>query len=189
MEEWEVFAAATFGPESDFNQHPDVRAVTWRQQQEDLIRNIEAQRALAITMIAVISVVAVILVFVIFYMIVAQKTRDIGVLKAIGASNMGVTGIFIVYGAAIGFVGSVIGAIGGYVFVHNINAIQDWLDKSIGFRVWTQKQHIFKEIPNEIDPWSMVVIMICAILAGMAGALVPAIRAGRMQPVEALRYE
>ncbi len=184
MDEWRAFSAAYFGPNT-----PDVRALTWRQQQEDLIRNIEAQRTLAVTMIGVISVVAVILVFVIFYMIVIQKTRDIGVLKAIGASNLGVTGIFLVYGGTIGFVGSVIGAIGGYFFVRNINAIQDLLDQWFGFRVWTEKQHIFKEIPNEVGIGSMIMIMCIAVLAGVIGALVPAIRAGRMQPVEALRYE
>ncbi len=189
MAEWEVFAAAYFGPEIGDNRHPDVRALTWRQQQEDLIRNIEAQRTLAVTMIGVISVVAVILVFVIFYMIVIQKTRDIGVLKAIGASSTGVTGIFLVYGGTIGLVGSVIGATGGYFFVRNINAIQDLLDQWFGFRVWTEKQHIFKEIPNEVGISSMIMIMCIAVLAGVVGALVPAIRAGRMQPVEALRYE
>jgi len=164
-------------------------ARTWRERQIDLISMIETQRTLMIVMFGIISLVSVVLVFVIFYMIVVQKTRDIGVLKAIGASSPGVAGIFLAYGAVIGLVGSIIGSTGGYFFVRNINSIQDWLDDWLNFRVWSRERFMFAEIPNEVDPWTVLVIIVGAIVAGVLGAVVPAIRAARMQPVEALRYE
>ena len=166
-----------------------AEAKTWRERQIDLISMIETQRTLMIVMFGIISLVSVVLVFVIFYMIVVQKTRDIGVLKAVGASSPGVAGIFLAYGAVIGLVGSVIGALGGYFFVRNINPIQDLLDERLGFRVWTRDRFMFAEIPNEVDLWTVVTIIIGAVIAGVLGAVVPAIRAARMQPVEALRYE
>jgi len=122
-------------------------------------------------------------------MIVFQKTKDIGVLMAVGASSGGVAQIFLAYGAAVGLVGSIMGIILGAIFVRNINPIQDWLDDTFGFRVWSREWFLFEKIPNEVDWTAALFIVVAAIIAGLVGALMPAIRAARMQPVEALRYE
>ncbi|MCK4601362.1 MAG: ABC transporter permease, partial [Phycisphaerae bacterium] len=180
--------------ESYPNDFPNVLTInadarTWRERQIDLISMIETQRTLMIVMFGIMSLVSVVLVFVLFYMIVVQKTRDIGVLKAIGASSPGVAGIFLAYGAVIGLVGSIIGSISGYIFVRNFNGIRNWLGDEFGFRPWTRERFMFAEIPNQVDPWTVLVIIVVAVIAGVLGAIVPAIRAARMQPVEALRYE
>lgn len=162
---------------------------TWRQRQRVLVSTVESQRTLMIIILGIISLVALVLIFVIFYMIVMQKTRDIGVLKSIGASSSGVAGIFLDYGAAVGVVGSALGALLGYLFVNNINPIADWLARNFGFQVWDREFFMFEKIPNEVQPGTVLAVVIGAIIAGLLGALVPAIRAARMQPVEALRYE
>ncbi len=180
---------------SDFeSRYPDaatteVSVQTWRQRQREVIGPIEKQRDLTVIMFGIISIVSVVLIFVIFYMIVVQKTKDIGILKAVGASSGGVAAIFLTYGAAIGLIGSIIGVVGGYYFVRYINPIQDWLADAFGWRVWSKEVFLFEKIPNEVDPTTAIAIVIGAILAGLLGAIIPAIRAARMQPVEALRYE
>ncbi|MDP7636390.1 MAG: FtsX-like permease family protein, partial [Phycisphaerae bacterium] len=161
----------------------------WRQRQEKVVGPIEAQRTLMVIILGIISLVALVLIFVIFYMIVMRKTRDIGVLKSIGASSSGVAGIFLAYGAAVGLAGSALGAAGGYVFVRNINPIADWLDTVFGFQPWDREFFMFDKIPNEVQLMTVVTIVIGAIVAGVVGSLIPAIWAARMQPVEALRYE
>jgi len=166
-----------------------VQAQTWRRRQAKIIGPIQQQRTLVVTMFGIISLVAVVLIFVIFYTIVVQKTRDIGVMKAVGASSGGVAQIFLAYGAAIGLVGSILGCIGGYCFVRNINPIQDALDRWFGFRVWSKEWFLFEKIPNEVDAVTALVIALGAIAAGVLGALIPAMLAARMEPVEALRYE
>ncbi|HUS92873.1 MAG TPA: FtsX-like permease family protein [Phycisphaerae bacterium] len=174
--------------------HPDaarstVHVETWRERQSRLVNSIEAQRTLMVIILGMISTVAVVLIFVILYVIVVQKTRDIGVLKAVGASSGGVAGIFLAYGAAIGLVGAVFGSIGGYYFVRNINPIHDWIGRASGFVVWSRETFMFEKIPNEVG-WSTVLrIAVAAVLAGILGALLPAVQAARKQPVEALRYE
>ncbi len=167
----------------------DVSIDTWRQRQIAVIGPIEQQRMLVIIITGIMSIVAVALIFVILYTIVMQKTREIGVLKAVGASSWGVASLFFAYGAAIGFVGSVIGTIAGYFTTKHINAIQNWAEAMFGLHVWDRKSFMFEFIPNEVD-WTMACFILAgSILAGLVGALIPAIRAARMQPVEALRYE
>ncbi len=179
----------------DFNsRHPQpggtsVTVQTWWQRQAHIISNVDRQRTLVILMFSIISMVSVVLIFVIFYMIVFQKTKDIGILKAIGASSSGVAQIFLAWGTAVGLVGAALGTLGGWAFVHNINPIQDWLADVFGFRVWSKDYFIFEKIPNEVDWPAAVWIIAGAMFAGLVGAMLPAIRAARMQPVEALRYE
>lgn len=167
----------------------DVSIETWRVRQKRTIAPIESQRTLVIIMFGIISTVAVVLIFVIFYTIVVQKTRDIGTIKAIGASRSGVAGIFLVYGAAIGLVGAIIGTWLGWLFVKNINIIHDWVGEKFGLVVWSKEYFMFDMIPDTVSFVTAGYIVIAAVGAGLLGALIPAVRAARMQPVEALRYE
>jgi len=174
--------------------HPEaarssVVVETWRERQSRLVNAIENQRTLMVLILSIISAVSVVLIFVILYVVVVQKTRDIGVLKAVGASNLGVAGIFLTYGGAIGMVGSITGTIGGCFFVWKINPIHDWIARNFGFEVWNRETFMFEKIPNVVEGDTAVWIVVLAIIAGIFGSLLPAILAARSQPVEALRYE
>lgn len=174
--------------------HPEaaragVIVETWRQRQSRLVSQIESQRTLMVIILGVISFVAVLLIFVIMYVVVVQKTRDIGVLKAVGASSAGVAGIFLGYGGAIGLLGSLLGSSAGYLFVRNINPIHDWVGRTFGFVVWSRETFMFEKIPNDVDAATVVTIVVGAVLSGVFGSVFPALVAAWKQPVEALRYE
>jgi ABC-type lipoprotein release transport system permease subunit len=163
---------------------------TSEEQQAQFIAAVEKERNLVTTLFAVISAVAIFLVLCIFYMIVTEKTRDIGTLKSIGATAGGVAGIFLAYGAAIGVVGASLGLWIGTVFVHRINAIQDWMARiSPGMRIWSPEVYTFDIIPDKVKFEDAAAIFVVAIIASVLGATFPALRAGRTWPVEALRYE
>ena len=138
---------------------------------------------------SIISVVAIFLIFCIFYMIVAEKTKDIGIIKSVGATGSGVAGIFLGYGLAIGVVGTSLGLLLSFLIVRNINEIHDWLGKRLGLTIWNPEVYAFETIPNTMNPSEVTVIITIGILASVVGALVPAVRAARMHPVEALRWE
>jgi lipoprotein-releasing system permease protein len=133
--------------------------------------------------------VAVFLVFCIFFMIVVEKTRDIGIIKSVGASNAGVAQIFLGYGLLIGVMGAGIGLLFAYLIVHNINELHAWMGREMGVKIWDPKTYAFDTIPNTMDPHDVAWIVGIAILSALLGAMVPAWRASRMNPVEALRWE
>lgn len=167
-----------------------VKAMTWEQSQAHIIAPVEKEKVLVTILFGIISLVAVALVLCILYMIVLQKTRDIGIIKAIGGSSAGVAQIFIVYGAAVGIVGAVLGTLLGSLIVVNINRIQDFLISiNPSLRVWDLKVYSFDSIPSVVNPWDIIEIGGIAILAATIGSFAAAWRAGSMQPVEAVRYE
>ena len=166
-----------------------IDALTWEQSQAHIIAPVEKERQLVTILFGIISVVAVVLVLCILYMIVLQKTRDIGIVKAIGGSPLGVACIFLVYGAGIGVVGSALGAALGFYFVRYINKVQDFLAWAFQWQVWDRSVYSFDEIPNTVRPLDLVTVVLVAVFLSTLGALLAARRAGLMQPVEALRHE
>ncbi|MGD2110217.1 MAG: FtsX-like permease family protein [Phycisphaerae bacterium] len=167
-----------------------VTVSTWEDLQREFIAAVEKEKILVTILFALISMVAILLIGCIFYMIVEKKTRDIGILKSLGASSIGVAAMFIIYAAVVGVVGSVLGTFVGTVFVWNINDIQDWLASlNPQLRVWSPTIYSFDRIPDIVKHADVLWICAVAIVSSMLGSLIPAWFAGRIWPVEALRYE
>jgi lipoprotein-releasing system permease protein len=167
-----------------------IDAMTWEQSQAHIIAPVEKERQLVTILFAIISLVAAVLVLCILYMIVLQKTRDIGIVKAIGGSSTGVALIFVAYGAAVGAVGSTLGSVLGFYFITYINKVQDWLTAmNPAWQVWDRSVYSFDTIPSTVRTEDIVAVVAVAILTSTLGSLAAAWRAGGMQPVEAMRYE
>ncbi len=166
-----------------------ITTETWEVRQADFLSAVEHEKVLLVILFAIISVVAVFLIFCIFFMIVVEKTRDIGIIKSLGATGPGVAGIFLGYGLTIGILGGGMGLLLGYLVIHNINTIHSWMAAKLGIKIWDAKTYLFDTIPNQMETSDVVIIVSVAILSSVLGAVVPAIRAARMNPVEALRWE
>lgn len=156
---------------------------------KDFLQAVEKEIILVTFLFGMVSVVAVFLIFCIFFMIVVEKTKDIGIVKAVGATSWGVAQIFLGYGLAIGIVGGGLGLLAAYLIVSNINAIHHKLGEWMGVQMWDAKTYAFDTIPDQLNPTHVTIIVAFAILASLLGAVIPAIRAARMNPVEALRWE
>jgi lipoprotein-releasing system permease protein len=169
---------------------PDVYVIsTWRDKQGPLLAAVHMETAILNVLLFMIIAVAGFGILAIFFMIVVEKTRDIGILKSLGASSRGISGIFLGYGLSLGIVGSGAGLVMGLLFVYYINEIADLLGLITGQEVFDPSIYYFSKIPTIVEPLTVSWIVLGAIAIAVSASVLPARRAARFQPVEALRYE
>lgn len=185
---YEAFADAHRG-EVPPMQSMEPRIQTWREQNAMFIGVVEKEIVLVMFIFGVVSFTSVFLVLAIFWAMVSEKTKDIGVLRSIGASRAGVAWLWLRYGAAIGVAGSAMGVLAAALIVWNINPIHEWLGSAMGIQVWDPRVYYFATIPSDVNWVRAAIIFSAGVVASVLGALWPALRAAMMDPVRALRFE
>lgn len=169
---------------------PELYGVyTWRDMQGPLLSAVDLETRILNVLLFMIIAVAGFGILAIFYMIVVEKTRDVGILKSLGASSQGIMGIFLGYGLLLGIVGSGFGMVLGLSFAKYINEIANGLAKLTGKPVFDPSVYYFYKIPAVIVPETVAWIVLGALGIAVVASILPARRAARMHPVEALRYE
>ncbi len=162
---------------------------TWRDKQGPLLAAVQLENRILNVLLFMIIAVAGFGILAIFFMIVVEKTRDVGVLKSLGASKQGVMSIFVSYGMLLGMVGAGVGLGLGLLVVAYINEIAALLGAISGRQVFDPSIYYFFTIPTIVDPQTVMWIVVGAVAIAVAASVLPARRAARMNPVEALRYE
>lgn len=162
---------------------------TWKDKQGVLLAATQVEIAVLNLLLFMIIAVAGFGILAIFFMTVFEKTRDIGILKSLGATSRGVQSIFLGYGLSLGVVGAGAGMVLGLAFVAYINEIADVVGKITGREVFDPSIYYFYEIPTIVQPLTVLWIVAGAVSIAVMASILPARRAARLHPVEALRYE
>ena len=162
---------------------------TWEQRQGPLLAAVDVESSILNILLFLIITVAGFGILAIFFMIVVEKTRDIGILKALGASSSGVMSIFLTYGLLLGMVGAGAGVVVGLLFVYYINQIEAFITFATGREVFPEKIYYFKDIPTHVEPFTVCWVAFGAVMIAVLASVLPARRASRLRPVQALRYE
>ncbi len=173
----------------DLSQFKGRLIQTWAMSQARIVGAVTKETGLVLLLLSFISLTASFLILAIFWAMVSEKTKDVGILRAIGAGKWGVAWIWLRYGLVIGVIGSILGGALAYTIVTNINAIHDWMGANLGLVVWDPRVYYFSEIPRQINPMHAVTVLVGGVVLSLLGAVVPAWRAATMDPVRALRFE
>jgi lipoprotein-releasing system permease protein len=168
----------------------DLYAVsTWRDKQGPLLAAVDMEMSVLNILLFLIIAVAGFGILAIFFMIVVEKTRDIGILKSLGASASGIGGIFLGYGLFLGIVGAGAGLALGLSIAWNINSIRAGVEWCTGERVFDPSIYYFYRIPSIVHPFTVLWIIVGAVGIAVGSSVLPALRAARLHPVEALRHD
>src|SRR5262245_33114431 len=168
---------------------PYMKVSTWEQKQGPLLEAIKIEKGILNVLLFLIIAVAGFGILAIFSMIVTEKTRDIGIMKALGASSLGVMNIFLGYGLLLGVVGAGFGTFLGICITDNLNPIADFLAEIMGQKIFDPTVYYFDKIPTDLQMSTVAVVDLGAVIIAVLFHVLPASRAARLQPVQALRYE
>ncbi len=169
--------------------HGRYELKTWEEFRGFLLGAIENERVLMGIMLSLVLVVAGFTIFAILSMMVTEKRRDIGILAALGATPRGIQQLFLMIAFWDALVGGVLGAVLGTWGALEIDSIERWLSRTFGVQIFNRDVYLFDFIPSVVQPLWVGTIVLGAFVCALLFAAIPAWRAARLDPLQALRYE
>ena len=163
--------------------------VDWRQMNSALFQALEIERVAMFVVLSLIVLVAVFNILSSLIMLVRAKTRDIAILRTMGASRRGMMKVFVTVGVTIGSLGIVLGAIIGAIFLFFRQNVVDAIQALTGQNLWDPSVRFLTELPSKTDPVEVTAIVLTALILSFLATLYPAYKAAGTDPVQVLRYE
>ena len=161
----------------------------WMEMNRNLFAALRLEKIAMFIILVLIVLVAAFNIISTLIMVVMEKNRDIGILKAMGASSGGILRIFVIEGLVIGVVGTVLGGLLGVGAAFNLERITGWVEQMFGFKILSSDVYYIDKLPSQVNPVDVILIVVTAILISLLATLYPSWRASKLDPAEALRYE
>jgi lipoprotein-releasing system permease protein len=167
----------------------EVQIIDWQQSNNSFFAAVQVEQNVMFLILTLIILVAAFNVISSLIMMVKDKTRDIAVLRTLGAGRGAVMRIFLMCGASVGFTGTLLGLVLGVLFCWNIETIQHWVEAVTGTSVFNPEVYYLTHLPARLDWHEVVQVAAMALVLSLLATLYPSWRAARTDPVEALRHE
>jgi lipoprotein-releasing system permease protein len=168
---------------------PDFRVSTWMEENSSFLSALVVEKNMMFYLLFFIMIVAALCILSALITFVVQKTREIGMLKALGATDMQVSGLFLSQSGFVGVLGVTLGFGLGMLALAYRNEFLHFMNRMTGWELFPASIYLFTGLPALIIPRDIIIICGSALMICVLGGLIPAWRAGRLKPVEALRYE
>lgn len=168
---------------------PEIEVLTWIDMNQQLFDAIRLERNTMFFLLLFIVIVAAFGIMNTLITVTVQKTREIGIMKALGATTGQIVWIFLAQGMIVGFFGNITGLGLGLALIRWRNEFKDWLAHTLHIEIFPPGIYQFSAIPAETKPHDIAIICISAFVICSLAALIPAYFASRLEPVKALRYE
>ncbi|HTI02271.1 MAG TPA: lipoprotein-releasing ABC transporter permease subunit [Acidisoma sp.] len=166
-----------------------ITVIDWQQSNDSFFAAVTVERNVMFLILTLIIIVAAFNVISSMIMMVKDKTRDIAVLRTLGATRGAIMRIFLMAGASIGVTGTAIGFVLGVVFCANIESIRQALERITGTTLFDPTVYFLEQLPAVLDWSEVTTVIVMSLVLSLLATLYPSWRAARTDPVEALRHE
>ncbi|MBX6740972.1 MAG: lipoprotein-releasing ABC transporter permease subunit [Acetobacteraceae bacterium] len=166
-----------------------VRIVDWQDANSSFFNAVQVERNVMFLILTLIIIVAAFNIISSLIMLVKDKGRDIAILRTMGATRGAILRIFLLCGASVGFLGTLIGFGIGLVFCLNIESIRQFLQSLTGTELFSPEVYFLSQLPAVVDPKEVAQVVAMGLGLSLLATIYPSWRAARLDPVEALRNE
>jgi lipoprotein-releasing system permease protein len=175
-------------PITEAAQRP-IFLVDWRQRNSTFFNALQVERNVMFLILTLIVLVAALNIVSGLIMLVKDKGQDIAILRTMGATQGSIMRVFLITGAAIGVVGTLVGFLLGLVVCLNIETIRQFISWLTNTELFSPELYFLSKLPAEVDAGETAAVVIMALTLSFLATLYPSWRAARLDPIEALRYE
>ena len=164
-------------------------ANNWMQMNKNLFAALKLEKRVMFIILSLIVLVAAFNIISALIMIVMEKSKDIAILKSMGATSRGIMKIFIYQGLIVGVIGTFLGCGAGLSVALNLQKISLFVEKIFHFKILPGDVYYLSELPSQVNYGDVIVIVIGTLLVCFLSTIYPSLRASQLDPAEALRYE
>ncbi|WP_298432810.1 lipoprotein-releasing ABC transporter permease subunit [Geobacter sp.] len=161
----------------------------WMQMNKNILFALKTEKMVMFIILTLIVLVAAFGIASTLFMVVLEKTKDIAILKSMGATGRSIMKIFVLEGLIIGISGTAIGVAGGLAVAWNLEPIVGFIQRMTGFELFSKDVYYLDHFPSKVVPSDVLLISVTAVLISLVATLYPSWQASRLPPAEALRYE
>ncbi len=156
---------------------------------KNLFAALKLEKRVMFIILSLIVLVAAFNIISALIMIVMEKSKDIAILKSMGATSRSIMKIFIYQGLIVGIIGTFFGCIAGLSVALNLQKVSLFVEKIFHFKILPGDVYYLSELPSKVNYGDVIVIVIGTLLVCFLSTIYPSLRASRLDPAEALRYE
>jgi len=161
----------------------------WMKMNKNLFAALKMERRVMFIILSLIVLVAAFNIITTLIMVVMEKSKDIAILKSMGATSKSIMKIFVFQGVIIGGIGTLLGTLAGLLVAFNLGDISRFVENLFGFKILPGDVYYLSELPSKVNYGDVVIIVIGSLLISFLATIYPSRSASRLDPAEAIRYE